>query len=113
MLVFLTRASNGCNNEILNERKKLSNNRKLVSINTFDFEKLYTNIDHKNLIEALKAVIKRAFGYNRKFVSCGEFSTLPTVLTRAPGWKPPRGVPGSQPVPNQTYKVEPIKIRTL
>ena len=64
------------NKEIFNELKKLSNNRKLVSINTFDFEKLYTNIDHKNLLEALKAVIKRAFGYNRKFVSCGEFSTF-------------------------------------
>jgi hypothetical protein len=63
------------NEELLNRIKDLSNNKKVTCVNTFDFEKLYTNIDHQLLNKAIQNVIRIAFGNTKRYVNANDFIT--------------------------------------
>jgi hypothetical protein len=56
------------NNPIVSTLDSMSNSRRLKSIATYDFEKLYTNLDHSDITSSMSNVINIGFGNNKRFI---------------------------------------------
>ena len=48
----------------------------MKSVATYDFEKLYTNLDIEDIAEALSEVIKIGFGYRSRFIKITNFNAF-------------------------------------
>ena len=60
------------NKLLLEQINNLSHTHNIHNINTFDFEQLYTNINHNLLQEALETITKIAFGSSKRHITANE-----------------------------------------
>ena len=61
------------NKSVLDTLHCLGKSNRLKRVDTYDFEKLYTNLELDEILHALDYVIKLGFGYNKRFVTIGKY----------------------------------------
>ena len=64
------------NKPITDTISRLGNCNNMKSVATYDFEKLYTNLDIEDIAEALSEVIKIGFGYRSRFIKITNFNAF-------------------------------------
>ena len=51
----------------------LGDRKQMKSIATFDFEKMYTNLHHDQIMDAMNFVINLGFGFNKRFIRVNDY----------------------------------------
>ena len=68
--------------ELLLVLNNLIKQNKLYTVNTYDFEQLYTNLDHKDIFQMLDETVRKGSGFSKRFIKInGYFASWCTSNT--------------------------------